>query len=548
MTEWREIRPVVLVIMDGWGDAVPGPGNAVTLAATPTFDRLCATAARSELIPFGREVGLPDGQMGNSEVGHLNIGAGRVVYQTLTRIDLAIEDGAFFRNPILRDAVHAAKERHATLHLLGLIGPGGVHAQDTHLLALLRLAKQEGGTNVAIHAFLDGRDTPPESARGYMRHLEAEIAAIGVGRVATVSGRYYAMDRDKRWDRVQKAYDALTRGVGETAQTPDAAIARSYAAGVTDEFVLPTVIIGNDGAPVGTMADGDVAIFFNFRSDRARELSHALVDGGSSEFGVQSSKNEGSSEFGVQSSENTGFPTPNSELRTSNFSPNISLVTMTEYEVDLPVTGVAFPTENIVEPLADVIAAHGLAQFHAAETEKYPHVTFFFNGGREEPFADEERRLVPSPKVATYDMQPQMSALAVAEAVVAAILSGRYAFVLVNFANADMVGHTGVLPAAVAAVETVDGCVGQILAALERTGGAVLVTADHGNAEEMIAPDGTPMTAHTMNRVPCFLTGPGVPPDTRLRPHGRLADIAPTVLHLLALPQPAMMTGESLIV
>jgi len=511
------IRPVVLVIMDGWGDTVPGPGNAVTRAATPTFDRLCATAARGELIPYGREVGLPDGQMGNSEVGHLNIGAGRIVYQTLTRIDRAIEDGAFFHNPVLREAVHAAKEQHATLHLLGLIGSGGVHAQDTHLRALLRLAKQEEVEDVAIHAFLDGRDTPPESARGYMRHLEDEIATIGVGRVATVSGRYYPMDRDTRWDRIQKAYDALTLGIGETASTPDAAIARAYAAGVTDEFVLPTVIVGEDGAPVGTMADGDVAIFFNFRSDRARELSHALVD----------------ERF-------DGF------LRATR--PHLTLVTMTEYEADLPVAGIAFPVENIVEPLAAVIAAHGLAQFHAAETEKYPHVTFFFNGGHEESFAGEDRCVAPSPKVATYDLQPEMSALAVAEAVVAAILSGRYAFVLVNFANADMVGHTGVLSAAVAAVETVDGCVGQILAALDRTGGAAIVTADHGNAEEMIAPDGTPMTAHTMNRVPCFLTGPGVSPTTRLRPHGRLADIAPTVLHLLGLPQPAVMTGENLIV
>jgi 2,3-bisphosphoglycerate-independent phosphoglycerate mutase len=512
-----EIRPVVLVIMDGWGDAPSGPGNGVTLAETPTFDRLCVTAARSELIPFGREVGLPEGQMGNSEVGHLNIGAGRIVYQTLTRIDLAIEDGAFFRNPVLREAARAAKERGATLHLLGLIGPGGVHAQDAHLLALLRLAKQEGLTNVAVHAFLDGRDTPPQSARGYMRELEDEIGRIGVGRVATVSGRYYAMDRDKRWDRIRKVYDALTLGAGETARTPDEAIARSYAAGVTDEFVLPTVIVGADGAPVGMMADGDVAIFFNFRSDRARELSHALVD----------------ARF-------DGFP------RAAH--PHLTFVTMTEYEADLPVAGIAFPTENIAEPLAEVIAAHGLAQFHAAETEKYPHVTFFVNGGREEPFPDEDRRLIPSPKVATYDLQPEMSAPAVADAVVAAIRSGRYAFILVNFANADMVGHTGVLAAAVAAVETVDGCVGQILAALDGTGGAAIVTADHGNAEEMIAPDGTPMTAHTMNRVPCFLTGPGVSPETRLRPQGRLADIAPTVLHLLGLPQPAVMTGESLII
>ncbi len=513
----QDVQPVVLVIMDGWGEAPPGPGNAVTLAETPTYDRLVATAARTELIPFGREVGLPEGQMGNSEVGHLNIGAGRVVYQTLTRIDLAIEDGAFMQNPVLRAAMHEAQERQVTLHLLGLIGSGGVHAQDMHLLALLRLAQAMGQERVAIHTFLDGRDTPPESARGYMRELEANLREIGVGRVATVSGRYYAMDRDKRWDRVRKAYDALTLGTGETATTPDEAIARSYAAGVTDEFVLPTVIVGEEGAPVGTIADGDVAIFFNFRADRARELSHALVD----------------RQF-------DGFP--------RIAQPQITFVTMTEYEADLPVAGVAFPAENIVEPLAAVLAAQGMGQFHAAETEKYPHVTFFFNGGREEPFSAEERRLVPSPKVATYDLQPEMSASAVAAAVVGAIQSGQYAFILVNFANPDMVGHTGVLAAAITAVETVDACVGQILAALDATDGAAIITADHGNAEEMIAPDGTPMTAHTMNPVPCFLTGPGVAPGTHLRPHGRLADIAPTILALLGLPQPAVMTGESLIV
>jgi 2,3-bisphosphoglycerate-independent phosphoglycerate mutase len=513
----QSVRPVVLVIMDGWGDAPEGPGNAVALAETPTFDRLCATAARTELIPFGREVGLPEGQMGNSEVGHLNIGAGRIVYQTLTRIDLAIETGAFMENAVLVGAMREAKARGATLHLLGLIGPGGVHAQDVHLVALLRLAKAEGLTKVAIHAFLDGRDTPPKSARGYMEYLEGGIGQIGVGRVATVSGRYYAMDRDKRWDRVQKAYDALTLGASERAQSADEAIARSYAAGVTDEFVPPTVIVGDDDLPVGTITDGDVAIFFNFRADRARELSHALVD----------------EQF-------DGFPRA--------LHPQVTFVTMTEYEADLPVSGIAFPAENIVEPLAAVIAAHGLAQFHAAETEKYPHVTFFFNGGREEPFPGEERRLIPSPKVATYDLQPEMSAPALADAVVAAIESGQYAFVLVNFANPDMVGHTGVLAAAITAVETVDGCVGRVLAALARTGGAAIVTADHGNAEEMIAPDGTPMTAHTMNPVPCFLTGPGISPGTRLRPHGRLADIAPTVLDLLGITLPALMTGESLLV
>lgn len=510
------IRPVVLVIMDGWGTAPDAPGNAVTRADTPTFDHLCATAAQSELVPFGREVGLPDGQMGNSEVGHLNLGAGRIVYQSLTRIDVAIEDGSFMMNPVLLGAVRQAKKRGVTLHLLGLIGSGGVHAQDEHLFALLRLAKAQGLTDVAVHAFLDGRDTPPESAREFMHHLEDEIRAIGVGRVATVSGRYYAMDRDKRWDRVRKAYDALTLGIGETAHTSDEAIARSYAAGVTDEFVLPTVILGNDDMPVGTITDGDVVIFFNFRADRARELSHALVDNAFDGFSRAA-------------------------------HPRVTFVTMTEYAADLPVDGIAFPVENLAQSLAEIIASHGLKQFHAAETEKYPHVTFFFNGGREEPFPGEDRRLIPSPKVATYDLQPEMSAAAVAEAVVGAIASGQYAFILVNFANADMVGHTGVLPAAIKAVETVDTCVGQILTALDRTHGAAIVTADHGNADEMIAPDGTPMTAHTMNLVPCLLTGPGVPADTQLRPHGRLADIAPTVLQLLDLPRPAVMTGESLL-
>lgn len=511
------VRPVALVIMDGWGDAPPSSGNAVTNAKTPTYDRLVATAPRAELVPFGREVGLPAGQMGNSEVGHLNLGAGRVVYQSLTRIDLAIEDGTFADNPVLVGAARHARERGAALHLLGLVGPGGVHAQDAHLLALLQLAQREGVERVFVHAFLDGRDTPPRSARDYMATLEGQIGAIGVGRVATVSGRYYAMDRDKRWDRVQKAYDALTRGTGETAHSADAAIARSYEAEVTDEFVLPTVIVDDDGTPIGTIRDDDAVVFFNFRADRARELSHALVD----------------DDF-------DGFP------RAAH--PRVYFVTMTEYEAGLPVRGVTFPAQDVAEPLAAVIAAHGLAQFHAAETEKYPHVTFFFNGGREEPFAGEDRTLIPSPKVATYDLQPEMSAPALTDAVVGAIGSGTYAFILVNFANADMVGHTGVLAAAIKAVETVDTGVGRIFAALDAAGGAAIVTADHGNAEEMIAPDGTPMTAHTMNRVPCFLVGAGVPPGTTVRAEGRLADIAPTVLDLLGLPQPAAMTGESLLV
>ncbi|MDQ6603884.1 MAG: 2,3-bisphosphoglycerate-independent phosphoglycerate mutase [Chloroflexota bacterium] len=509
---------MVLLIMDGWGDAPAGPGNAVTLAATPTFDRLCATALRSELIPFGLEVGLPDGQMGNSEVGHLNIGAGRVVYQTLTRIDRAIEDGTFFQNPVLRNAMRVAKEKNVTLHLLGLIGPGGVHAQDLHLLALLRLAKQEGLANVAIHAFLDGRDTPPKSAREYMRHLEAEIAKIGVGRIASVSGRYYAMDRDKRWDRVRKAYDALVLGAGETARTPDEAIARAYAADVTDEFVLPTVMAREDGAPVGTIAAGDVAIFFNFRSDRARELSHALVD----------------DQFG-------GFP------RAAR--PQITFVTMTEYEANLPVAGVAFPTENIVEPLAEVIAAHGLAQFHAAETEKYPHVTFFFNGGREEPFADEERRLVPSPKVATYDLQPEMSAAALTDGLLERISSGGYDFIIVNYANGDMVGHSGILSAAIRAVETVDTCLGRVVPAVLAQGGLAIITADHGNVEQLEDyATGGPHTYHTLNPVPFILVGPAGSSyrQVTLR-RGRLCDVTPTILDLLELHPAREMNCGSLI-
>jgi len=520
-TEQREY-PVALIVMDGWGAAPPGPGNAVTLADTPTIDRLRATAPQQQptyLIPFGRAVGLPEGQMGNSEVGHTNLGAGRVVYQSLTRIDVAIEDGSFAETPALVAAMEHARAHDTALHLMGLIGPGGVHAQDVHLLALLRLAKARGLTRVFVHAFLDGRDTPPSSARGYMAALETQMREIGVGQVATVSGRYYAMDRDNRWERVQKAYDALTLGIGETAPSADAAIAQSYDAGTTDEFVLPTVITGADGKPVAIIADDDAVVFSNFRADRARQLTRAFVE--------------------VQ---------PDFQPMPRQAHPSTYFVTMTEYEAGLPVSGVAFPPHNVEEPLAAVIAAYDLKQFHCAETEKYPHVTFFFNGGREEPFPGEARALIPSPKVATYDLQPEMSAAAVTDAVVEAIRSGQYAFVLVNFANADMVGHTGVLAAAITACETVDASVGRVLAAVDEMGGAAIVTADHGNADVMIAPDGTPMTAHSLNPVPLYLTGPAVLPGTALRPDGLLADVAPTVLALMGLPQPTLMTGQSLIV
>ncbi len=512
------VQPVVLVIVDGWGTAPPGPGNAVVLAETPTINGLDAAAPRTSLVSFGRAVGLPEGQMGNSEVGHTNLGAGRVVYQTLTRIDLAIEDGSFERTDALVAAMRHAQERGTALHLLGLIGSGGVHAQDAHLLALLRMAQAHGVGDVFVHAFLDGRDTPPQSARDYLRTLEAAMGEIGIGQVASVSGRYYAMDRDNRWDRVQKTYDALVLGQGEMARSADDAIARSYDAGVTDEFVLPTVITGEDGEPSGTIGDDDAVIFFNFRTDRARELARALVRDDFDAFRRAA-------------------------------QPRTFFVTMTEYERDLPVAGIAFPPQDVAQPLAQVIADAGLAQFHCAETEKYPHVTFFFNGGREEPFAGEDRTLIPSPKeVKTYDEKPEMSAAGVTDAVVGAIRSGTYAFVLVNFANPDMVGHTGVLDAAIAACATVDACVARVLAAVGEAGGAALVTADHGNAEEMLTPDGQPQTAHSMNPVPLYLVGPGVPPGTALRPNGLLADVAPTVLDLLGLPQPDAMTGQTLIV
>ncbi len=511
--------PVVLVILDGWGIGRDEPGNAVLHAHTPTMDRLWAEYPHATLLTSGEDVGLPAGQMGNSEVGHTNIGAGFVVYQWLTRIDLAVADGELAANPALNGAIGHALENGGTLHLLGLVSDGGVHSHIRHLEALLRLTSARGlpADHVVVHAFTDGRDTPPDSGLGFIRDLERAMVDIGAGRVGTVSGRYYAMDRDRRWERTQKAYDAIVHGRGERAASAVEAVDQAYAVGVTDEFIPPTVI--DDGSGPATIRPGDSAIFFNFRADRGRQLSEALVG-----------EAFGGWERGPR-------------------IPDLHLVTLSRYEEGLQAE-IAFPPMDVTNPLARVVSEAGLTQFHAAETEKYPHVTFFLNGGREEPFPGEGRDLIPSPKVATYDLQPEMSAPELTDVVVGAIESGQYHLIVVNYANGDMVGHTGVFAAAVAAIETVDACLARVIAATLEQNGVALVTADHGNAEEMIDREtGAPMTAHTTNPVPVILVAPedDVNRHARLRQGGRLSAIAPTILSLMGIPVPDSMTEPALI-
>jgi len=506
----RGYRPVVLVILDGWGYAPPGPGNAVALANTPVFDDLWQRWPHGLLEASGLAVGLPPGQMGNSEVGHLNIGAGRVVYQDLTRITKAIADGEFFANPVLKTAFAQARERGARFHLMGLVSNGGVHADLGHLKACLEMAGREGVHDVVVHAFLDGRDTPPRSAIAYLREVQGYMDALGVGRFGTVSGRYYAMDRDTRWERIALAYAAMVYGRGEAAPDAIAAVEAAYERGENDEFVKPTVIEPHEG---NLVRDGDVCLFFNFRPDRARELTRAFTENPFDLF--------------------DRGPAP----------PKVSFVTMTQYKKEFPLP-VAFPPEAVEHVLAEVLAEQHLRQLHIAETEKYAHVTFFFNGGVEREVDGETRILVPSPRdVATYDQKPQMSADEVADEVVRQLATGAYDFVVVNFANADMVGHSGVLAAAIAAVEAVDRCLGRLVPAALAAGGVCLITADHGNAEHMIDADGGANTAHTTNPVPFIATVPGV----RVRQGGILADIAPTILHLLGLTAPAAMTGRDLL-
>jgi len=507
-------RPVALIILDGWGIREECADNAVCQARTPHLDALLRDCAVTRLGASGMDVGLPDGQMGNSEVGHLNIGAGRVVYQDLTRISKSIADGDFFANPELLAAVRGALKRGGTLHLMGLLSDGGVHSHNTHLYALLELAKREGLRDVCVHAFLDGRDTPPRSGIHYLEQLEEEMARIGVGRIGTVIGRYYAMDRDNRWERVERAYRAMTSAEGLRVASSAEAIRSAYADDQGDEFVEPRVVC-RDGVPLGPVRDGDALIFFNFRADRAREITRAFT----------------AQEF-------NGFE--------RGVAPQLSAyVCLTEYDATFPLP-VAFPSETLTRILGEEVANAGLRQLRIAETEKYAHVTFFFNGGVEAPFPGEDRVMIPSPKeVATYDQKPAMSAVEVTDAVVARIASGDYDLIVLNYANPDMVGHTGMLPAAVSAMETVDACVGRVVAALREAGGAALITADHGNCEEMLDANGQPQTAHTSNPVPLIYCAPGERPE--LRP-GILADLAPTILTLMRLEVPGEMTGRSLIV
>jgi 2,3-bisphosphoglycerate-independent phosphoglycerate mutase len=512
----RSVRPVCLVVLDGWGFRDETTANAIALAETPNWDRLMGSLPHTLLEASGRRVGLPDGQMGNSEVGHMNLGAGRVVEQDLVRIGAAIESGAFFSNPALVAACRDAKARGVTLHLVGLLGNGGVHALDAHLFALLELAAREEVGTVAVHGLLDGRDTPPTSGQHFLAETLREIARYPDRAVlATLGGRYFGMDRDHRWERTKKWVDAMLGGIGTSVATGAtvAALTASYAAGTTDEFIEPIVVRHDDGRATPRIADGDVVICFNFRSDRMRQLCEALAAPAFS-----------------------GFPIAD--------RPSLHISTMMEYDPTFTFP-IAFPATQLTNMVGEVIANAGLTQLRTAETEKYPHVTFFFNGGRETPFAGEARRMVPSPKVATYDLQPEMSAAGICDGLVDALRTRQYDFMLCNFANCDMVGHTGSLPAAIAAVEAVDACIGRIVEAAAQGGARVIFTADHGNADVMVDPlTGAPHTAHTTNPVPLLILDPdGAVP---LRSGGALCDVGPTVLELLGLAIPPEITGRSL--
>jgi 2,3-bisphosphoglycerate-independent phosphoglycerate mutase len=508
-------RPVVLIIRDGWGSETHAEGNAVAAASTPVHDELFAGYPWVLMGAAGESVGLPAGQMGNSEVGHLNIGAGRIVYQDLTRISKSIDDGDFFENEVLLGAIEHAKKNNSALHLMGLVSDGGVHSQDTHIFGLLELAARNGLDRVYLHALMDGRDTSPTGGADYIREFQARAAEIGVGKVATVCGRYWAMDRDNRWERVERAYRAFTAGEGRTATDPAALLDECYKADETDEFIQPTVIVDSDGEPVRLIKGDDAFIFFNFRGDRARQITRAFVDEDFAHF-----------------------------ERPDGLHPHY--VCMAEYDATIPAP-VAFPPLVLENILGEVVSKEGLKQLRIAETEKYAHVTFFFNGGVETPFEGEDRCLIPSPKVATYDLQPEMSAFEVTDELEKRITAGTYDLVILNFANCDMVGHTGIFDAAVKAVEAVDKSVGRIVEATRAAGGACLITADHGNAEKMLDPDtGEAFTAHSTNMVH-FLLVDDSRKDARLRKDGILADIAPTILEIMGLEQPAEMTGKSMI-
>ena len=500
-------KPLVLMILDGFGINNSTVGNAIYSAKTPNIDALMAKYPHTEIQASGMDVGLPRGQMGNSEVGHTNIGAGRIVYQELTRITKTVEEGGLSAIPKLQRAVANCKEHDSSLHLMGLLSDGGVHSHIQHLFGLLAMAKEQGLEKVYVHCFMDGRDVPPSSGKDYVEQLQAELNRLGVGKIATICGRYYAMDRDNRWERVSKAYDAMVNGIGVEESDPVKAMADSYANGVTDEFVVPVVVDKN-----GSISANDSVIFFNFRPDRAREITRTLVDEAFNGF-----------------------------ERAKGFFP-LCYTCMTQYDATMPNVQVAFHPQSLEDTFGEYISNKGLKQLRIAETEKYAHVTFFFNGGVETVYPGEDRCLINSPKVATYDLQPEMSAYEVTDALEERL--GNYDVIIINYANCDMVGHTGVFEAAVKAVEAVDTCVGRIVNKTLELGGAVLLTADHGNADQMLAEDNTPFTAHTTNPVPLLAVGLG---DIKLREGGRLADLAPTMLSVLGLEKPEAMSGESLI-
>ena len=497
--------------MDGWGLGKVASADAIQNARTPFVSSLYSKYPNTTLITCGEAVGLPDGQMGNSEVGHLNLGAGRIVYQELQRINVAVRDGSFAKNEILLNAIRFAKKNNKPLHLLGLVSNGGVHSHIDHLKAIIDVCKKEKLSEVFIHAFTDGRDCDPKSGLGFIKELQEHLNG-SVGKIASVSGRYYAMDRDKRWERIKLAYDALVNGVGEKATDAIEAVENSYSKNVTDEFIKPTVIISEDQQPLAKIKDGDVAICFNFRTDRCREITQVL----------------------------TQMDLPDHDMKKLS----LNYTTMTEYDKTYSDVNVVFETDNLNNTLGEILEQHGLKQIRIAETEKYPHVSFFFSGGREKPFDGEKRIMIASPKVATYDLKPEMSALEVTDALLSEIKNKTADFICLNYANADMVGHTGIWEAAIKAVETVDRCVGQIVTAALKNGYTTFLTADHGNSDYMINEDGSPNTAHTMNPVPFFIIDAAW--KGNIKP-GKLGDIAPTILTMMQLPIPGEMTGEVLI-
>ncbi len=508
-------RPTVLLILDGYGLSEQTEHNAIALADTPVMDRLMEEYPFAKGNASGLAVGLPEGQMGSSEVGHLNMGAGRIVYQDLVRITKEIESGSFFENEALLKAMDNAKENGTSLHIFGLLSDGGVHSHNFHLYALLELAKRRGLNKVYVHCFTDGRDTPPESGKDYIRALQDEMDRIGCGRIATVAGRYYAMDRDNHWDRIEKAYRAITLGEGETADSAMEAVTQSYAKGETDEFILPTVVMEN-GAPTAVVGDGDSVVFYNFRSDRAKEMTRVFCCEAFDGFDRGPRK-------------------------------QVTYVCFTDYDATIPNKEVAFEKEEMVNTFGEWLAANGLKQARIAETEKYAHVTSFFNGGKEAPNEGEDRFLIPSPQVATYDLQPEMSAQAVCDTLIDKIRSGEYDVIVANFANSDMVGHTGVEKAAVEAVECLDECIGRVVETIREVDGQLFICADHGNAEVMVNEEtGEPWTAHTSNPVPFILVN--YDPAYCLREGGCLADIAPTLIEMMGMEKPAEMTGKSLLI